>query len=150
MSKHGGKREGAGRPTILTHEEKLVVGALCEELYKQHYETARQQAIENASPEVHTTYLKLDSIQINKRKQWLQSEEFSDHYEDFIFGLQTDQQLEDEDDPERILTIKIKRPYGVIPEIIASVSRERDLTERYVKTCWNEFRELKNRIEQKK
>jgi hypothetical protein len=126
------------------------VGALCEELYKQHYETARQQAIENASPAAQKEYLKVNQIPINEREQWLQSIEAEYHKDDFIFALQTDQKLTDEDDPQRVLTINIKRPYGVVPEIIASVSRERDLKERYVKTCWKEFKELKNRIEQKK
>lgn len=40
------------------------------------------------------------------------------------------------------MRIKLKRPWGAREEIIKKVAAENSLTERLVRTCWDEYRQF--------
>ena len=61
---------------------------------------------------------------------------------DVSFTLQTIQNLGDEIEPAKAMRIKLKKPWGASEEIIKKVATESSLTERLVRTCWDEYRQF--------
>jgi uncharacterized protein YifE (UPF0438 family) len=103
-----------------------------------------QISIKNALREINNNvskeWTKAKNISIEKRKKWLESEEGQNYLDDVNFALQADQNLDDEEDPVRVLQINPKRPKGHRERIMKEVSQKYSISERMVETCWKKYR----------
>ena len=139
----GGVRKGAGRPkgsTKLSFMKCLEVGKDCERAWRELVQENVQNALRELDNNVSKEWVRARDIPIEKRKKWLESEEGQNYLEDVHFALQTDQNLDDEEDPARVLQIKPKRPIGHRKRIIKEVSQQHSISERMAETCWKNYR----------
>ena len=139
----GGVRKGAGRPkgsTKLSFMKCLQVGMDCEQAWLELVQISLKNALKDINNNVSKEWLKAKDIPKDKRKKWLESEEGQDYLEDVNFALQTDQNLDDEEEPTRVLQIIPKRPKGHRKRIIAEVSQRYSISERMAETCWKKYR----------
>ena len=139
----GGVRKGAGRPkgsTKLSFMKCLQVGMDCEQAWLELVQISLKNALKDINNNVSKEWLKAKDIPKDKRKKWLESEEGQDYLEDVNFALQTDQNLDDEEEPTRVLQIIPKRPKGHRKRIIKEVSQRYSISERMVESCWKKYR----------
>jgi len=152
MSK-GGVRTGAGRPkgsTKLSFMKCLQVGMDCEQAWRELVQISIKNALREINNNVSKEWTKAKNISIEKRKKWLESEEGQNYLDDVNFALQADQNLDDEEDPVRVLQINPKRPKGHRERIMKEVSQKYSISERMVETCWKKYRSFeKSNLQEK-
>lgn len=139
----GGVRKGAGRPkgsTKLPFMKCLQVGMDCEKAWQELVRISVKNALKDINNNVSKEWAKAKEIPKGKRKKWLESEEGQNYLDDVHFALQTDQKLDDDEDPARALQINPKRPKGHRKRIIEEVSQRYAISERMVETCWKNYR----------
>jgi hypothetical protein len=139
----GGVRKGAGRPkgsTKLSFMKCLQVGMDCEQAWLELLQIGINNALREITNNVSKEWAKAKNIPKDKREKWLESEEGQNYFDDIIFALQTDQNIDDEEDPVRVLQINPKRPKGHRKRIMKDVSQRYSISERMVETCWKKYR----------
>ena len=140
--KHGGEREDAGRKPIVDELTRLKVGARCEAMMREKAEIVKAKTINETLSTLQELQEKANQIPLQERPGWLDKEAGQDYLDDVSFTLQTIQNLGDEIEPAKAMRIKLKRPWGAREEIIKKVAAESSLTERLVRTCWDEYRQF--------
>ena len=139
----GGARKGAGRhkgSTKLSFMKCLQVGMACERAWRELVQINVKSALTDINNNVAREWAKAKDIPKEERKKWLGSEEGQNYLDDVNFALQTDQNLDDEEEPTRVLRIIPKRPKGHRKRIIAEVSQRYSISERMAETCWKKYR----------
>ena len=140
--KHGGKRENAGRKPIVDELTRLKVGAKCEAMQREKAETIKTKTIHETLSSLQELQERANRLPLQERPGWPEKEAGQDHIDDMSFTLQTIQNLGDEIEPTKAMRIKLKKPWGASEEIIKKVAAESSLTERLVRTCWDEYRQF--------
>ncbi len=147
----GGRRVGAGRKPRLTYFEKLAIGAQCERLWREVCQRAEKDAIDQATFRAREQWAKAAAVPRGERQAFIESRYFQDDYlDDVRFALKEDQGIEPVDDdrePDRVVTIRPARPKGHRTRIISKIAGERGASERMVERCWKEFRAVQRRID---
>lgn len=115
---------------------------MCERLYRDAQEAIRLDQVSRSLTAVRLEHNNAQSIPIQKRSEWIRSQEYEDHEDDVDFALQTDQKLDNDQAPSRVMKIRVKRPWGVKKGIKKTVAQEMGISERLVQTCWDEYRKL--------
>lgn len=152
----GGLRERSGRKPYLGSLERLAVGCKCEGILQDitiSKQNMKLRAKLDAS-DYPTLIARLDAIPVEKRADWLKTEEFFTHLSDvelerhFIAGSNPDHGKAD-----RLIEIAPTRPQGVRAKIITRVSTElshqlgKRVSESFVRRCWEEFRAMRRRLQ---
>jgi hypothetical protein len=112
----------------------------CEQAWRELVQISIKNALREINNNVSKEWTKAKNISIEKRKKWLESEEGQNYLDDVNFALQADQNLDDEEDPVRVLQINPKRPKGHRERIMKEVSQKYSISERMVETCWKKYR----------
>lgn len=139
----GGVRKGTGRPkgsSKLPFMKCLQVGMDCEQAWQELVQISVKNRLRDINNSVLKEWAKAKEIPKDKRKKWLESEEGQNYIDDVHFALQTDQNLDDQEEPSRVLQIIPKRPKGHRRRIIAEVSQRYSISERMAETCWKKYR----------
>ena len=143
---HGGRRAGAGRPKILTDDMILLVGWACEALQSKAYErklAAAKRLIFEEITNLSEFFADINSMPIEERSAYLQSQEFKDHQRAVEAELEVlGQPTGTDGNPSRFLNIPMKRIYGLNEGIYVVVGEHFGLTRNQVKRCWKEYRKL--------
>ena len=151
----GGPRPGAGRPKgsrKLRGLARWAIGGHCEEIWREAQRAATDEAVAKATKHFRKEMAYVDAVPLDERTAWLASCAYEDHKDNVRFALQTDQGLDDDQEPARYITVVAKRPMGLKDEIIKKVAAEEsakhgiDIAPRYVKTCWSEFRKMQQSL----
>jgi hypothetical protein len=147
----GGKRIGAGRPFVLTWEQKVyVIGLECEEHWRVAVAAklkAAQEAMYNKT-DYDAQISRVQSISIADRQAWHSTIEAETHADDIQFARRemADMDPETPDEELKLWFDPPSRPYGVRAKIIAEVATwasERfgtAISKRLVTTCWAKLR----------
>ena len=147
----GGSRAGAGRPTNLSFEQRVVVGQQVEQLVARASEQAaikllashsKGQTVEwNNFLTQHIENIRADArgpvtpALARKRSEFLEQ-----YFDDVQFARQTDYHIsDDEDSPARIVIKHLSLPRGTVDRIIRAVARERKISVSSVKRCRKEY-----------
>lgn len=142
----GGKRQGAGRKSILSPEDRLHVGALVEEEIRLAKEQQADAAVRRAFPdidlEIHRRQLKAFSRR--QRKAWrgrLQAEGKTEEEEEDSRLSQLISDLRAEiGERSRGIAGPAATPSGTRRKALAEVAARRGLTIRMVEKCLEEYR----------
>ena len=138
----GGKRKGAGRKPTLEPKARRRVGEHCERLWREAYDANLAEAIDQATENVQNEHRTAQRVPIEKRKDWIKSEEGQIHVEDVEDALWLDQGLSDESRPSRLIQVKAKRPKGIWSRIFATVAEAEGISPRMAESCLKEFRQF--------
>jgi len=132
-----------GRPPTLTYMQQIAIGACAERLWRAE----EKKEVDAACEAAHRTV----AVEHRKAREARDRGEPLDpyHEENVLFALATDQYGEGSDDePNRVVTVSGKRPWGKRDQIKAKVAAiatdhyGRKITTRMVDKCWKLFRAL--------
>lgn len=153
-SAHGGKRSGAGRKPSLSFWERMDIGCLCETKWRAMSETASLSAFQ-AQPhiiDVQEEQNRLINIPVKLRGG-------QERLPDGLTVAETLEEVSREIDvtlqeagTSRLVSVPLRRPQGAkqkVLEEVAALLRQAEgkkLTNRMIKTCWDEFRALEREI----
>jgi hypothetical protein len=145
--RHGGRRDGAGRPKLLSDDMIFDVGEVCEALQIKAYWRrleAVKQAINSEKTNLPDFYEYINSIPVEKRPDFLKSQEFIDHRRSIDAELKhLGQSTGTDGKSSRFLEISQKRIYGVNEVIYSVVGEYFQLSRNQVRRCWAKYRKLK-------
>jgi hypothetical protein len=131
-----------GRKPDLTYRQQIAVGATAERLWKAECKREEAAAVRAAFQHVDVEWQKArDARQRGEPLPYY-------HEEDVLFALAFDQQLdpEGEEEPRRVVTIQVKRPWGKRRDILRKVAATatghygQKIGTRMVDKCWKLFR----------
>jgi hypothetical protein len=158
----GGKREGAGRPFLLTELQRLWVGSEFEKRWRDESVTRWQAGERRGQRQLHEKWDALREVPVTLRRfVTAEGDALLNAEETLPFGDQdrvTDAQSDLAEvrnllgQIPRISRVYIRRPQGVqirLPAEVAKVASKRFkrlVTPRMVKTCLDEFRALERRL----
>lgn len=140
--KHGGKRQGAGRPLMWDWEIVANIGSECE----KHWNLACDQACEirlrgaRYQREIEHFHKLANAVPVEQRREWLRSEDYKDHVGDLESWLHERGGTQYDEDAPRLMTIS-RRPFrGTRRMILGLVSMKYGLTSNQVDNIWQKFR----------
>lgn len=152
--KHGGAREGAGRPRKLSEFERFEVGAACEAAYLDIMKQAKNTAIENVLSDYLEVQTRAVRVPVQDRRKFLRSEYGRQYLADVkeevraIVGFGSDRRL----NPLRGVHLTFKPPPGTMRQILGAVSSDwslrtgRIISESTVRDCWKEVRNIRDEL----
>lgn len=147
----GGLRAGAGRKSVLTDMERMLLGADCESRFNRFAAAKLEAAVASAinqRTEYDAMIDEVRSVPIDDREEWLTTEAASYHRDDVEGIMRTQHGLPDDyDGPvSRGIHVQVTKPYGVRKTIVWEVAKAaadtwgRPVSPRLVRECWDEFR----------
>jgi hypothetical protein len=149
VNRHGGARDGAGRPRKWHFEDVLRVGQSCETKWR----VASQGALDTryaALPhqeDIQALHNGVNTIPAAQRQFFLANDSYEDHRDDLESLLHAragtafdDETLTFDDEAPRGVTISGKPPKGTRRRIIGEVANETGLSESAVDNLWQEYR----------
>lgn len=127
---HGGKRANAGRKPGLPSRKRLEVGVFCEhEMWTIAYQEARRRLEDDPRHRQNAPLL--------ERMQQIRSR-FASRKTALTWDLELLSRRVDA--VGRRYTTAIKRPKGVVRDILDQAARRFGITTRMARRCWDEFR----------
>ena len=150
VSKHGGKRTGAGRKTKWNLEYVLDVGQACEKFWR----TEQQAAFEQRRDEAFSSTFEIDryhkitqEIPVNKRAAWLKTETADIHFYDFGTEIEQLNGSQSSATPQnRVFSFSNKPPRGTRTLIIAKMSVAFGLEAKQIDNIWQQYRRLEREL----
>ena len=152
VSKHGGKRAGAGRKTKWTLEYVLEVGLACEKLWRAEQQAAFERRKDNAlsnTLDIGQHYKNIQAIPVNKRAAWLETEAADIYFYDFEAEIE---QLNDPRSPanpeNRVFSFSNRPPPGTRALIIEKMSIDFGLKPKQVDNIWQQYRRFERKYKE--
>lgn len=140
---HGGARKGAGRPRKFDFFYLVTIGQACENLWRIAVADAKQKAVHkyiSDDTELEAVWSKAQQINIENRKQWLQSEDYEQHKSDVDVEVELSRSEESPQKNSRFVSLTAKPPRGTRKRIIEEVSSKHGLTFNQVRNLWVAYR----------
>ena len=144
IEKHGGKRQGAGRPFKFPFEFKMRAGQLCEEMWHEatlaQIKTAKKKLLVQDT-DLQALFRKANSVPVKDRSEWLLSENYEVHSSDVSDELANINGCETEfASTSRVVTIEAKPPRGTRKAILREVAAVFKITEKQTDNIWQQYR----------
>jgi hypothetical protein len=150
IEKHGGKRQGAGRPFKFPFEFKMRAGQLCEEMWHEatlaQIKTAKKKLLVQDT-DLQALFRKANSVPVKDRSEWLLSENYEVHSSDVSVELATINGCETEFEPtSRVVTIGTKPPRGTRKAILDEIATQYKLSKTQAKNIWLQYRSFEKSL----
>lgn len=148
MSRHGGKRRGAGRRPTHGYWDKFRIALACEQLWQEAAKKALDDAIEHEhgeASELEEVWTQAHQVPVAERRQWLAGDGFEQHRSDVETELHALAGTDPEaGPPPRMFRFEARPPRGTRKRIISEVASAFDAKKSTVDNIWQWYRrELK-------
>jgi hypothetical protein len=146
ISKHGGKRTGAGRKKKWAFEYVLEIGQACEKLWSAEQQATFEQKRDKAlSDELNIAqhHKEIQAIPVKKRATRLKTEGANIYFSYMAAEIEELNEMENIPNPQnRIFSFSNKPPRGTRTRIIEYISVVFGLEPKQVDNIWQQYRRL--------
>ena len=152
VSKHGGKRAGAGRKTKWTLEYVLEVGQACEKLWRAEQQAAFEQRRDKALSDtlnIAQHHKDVQAIPVKKRAARLKTEGADIYFADMAAEIEELNEMENIPNPQnRVFSFSNKPLRGTRTLIIEKMSVAFGLEQKQVDNIWQQYRRFERKYKE--
>ena len=150
VSKHGGKRTGAGQKTKWTLEYVLEVGQACEKLWRAEQQAAFEQRRDKALSDtlnIAQHHKDVQAIPVKKRAAQLKTEGADIYFSYMAVEIEELNEMENIPNPQnRVFSFSNKPLRGTRTLIIEKMSVAFGLEQKQIDNIWQQYRRLEREI----
>lgn len=138
MNGRGGRRQGAGRPSLLSDWDQIVLGSKCEQVLNRIANARVQQQLRDdlAETDLPEQWRWVNSKPLHERKAWRATDEAKEHSESV------------QDERRALKLTPINGRYGVRRRVLSEVSKWAaahfgvELKRSFIEDSWERYRAL--------
>lgn len=152
VSKHGGKRTGAGRKTKWTLEYVLEVGQACEKLWRAEQQAAFEQRRDKALSDtlnIAQHHKDVQAIPVKKRAARLKTEGADIYFSYMAVEIEELNEMENIPNPQnRVFSFSNKPLRGTRTLIIEKMSVAFGLEQKQIDNIWQQYRRFERKYKE--